>query len=44
MRGAQYAPALDAYPAGDQVDARSARLALGAHLRGEEQAKRAHAG
>jgi ribulose 1,5-bisphosphate carboxylase large subunit-like protein len=44
MRGAQHAPALDAHPAGDQVGARSARLALSAHLRGEEQAKRAHPG
>jgi hypothetical protein len=44
MRGAQHALAFDAHTARDQVDARVARLALGAHLRGEEEAKLAHCG
>jgi hypothetical protein len=42
MRGAQHAPAFDTDASRDQVDARAARLALGAHLRGEEQTKPPH--
>jgi hypothetical protein len=42
MARAQDAPAIDADAAGDQVDARCASLALGAHLRGKEEAKPVH--
>jgi hypothetical protein len=42
MRGAQHAPAFDAQTSCNQIDARATGLALGAHLRGEEEAKLAH--